>query len=127
MSTVISSEQQLEPGYNFFTPTRVHGRRQVVTGSVWKKETVPGDKYFITIPKLVGGQVILPDTMCLVFNFENSNHESWFRNNLGKLLVKELQLSMSGHVLYVNDLESMLEVHKDLWKSDKERAQMLAW
>ena len=127
MSTVISSEQQLEPSYNFFTPTRVHGRRQVVTASVWKKEAVPGDKYSITIPKLVGGQVILPDTMCLIFNFENSNDESWFRNNLGKLLVKELQLSMSGHVIYVNDLESMLEVYKDLWKSDKERAQMLAY
>ena len=56
--------------------------------------------------------------MVLSFKFENSNTKSWFLNNLGRLLVDQLSIMLQGVEVYQNTGESMLEVCKDLWRSD---------
>ena len=59
--------------------------------------------------------------MVLSFKFENSNTKSWFLNNLGRLLVDQLSIMVQGVDVYQNTGESMLEVYKDLWRSDDDR------
>jgi hypothetical protein len=59
--------------------------------------------------------------MALVFDFKNSNTKSWFRNNLGKLLQKRLEIRLAGEKVYDNSGESLLEVYKDIWLHNKQR------
>jgi hypothetical protein len=63
--------------------------------------------------------------MALVFDFKNSNTKSWFRNNLGKLLQKRLEIRLAGEKVYDNSGESLLEVYKDLWLHNKQRDDMV--
>ncbi|CAB3998284.1 Hypothetical predicted protein [Paramuricea clavata] len=50
--------------------------------------------------------------MALVFDFKNANEKSWFRNNLGKLLQKRLEIRLVGEKVYDNGGESLMEVYK---------------
>jgi hypothetical protein len=63
--------------------------------------------------------------MALVFDFKNSNTKSWFRNNLGKLLQRRLEIRLVGEKVYDNSGESLLEVDKDLWLHRKQRDDMV--
>ena len=108
-------------GFQLSEKSSVRGKRILNTTSQNKKEVIPGVEYNLTLPKLTENQVIVPDTLALVFNFKNSNTKSWFLNNLGRQLVKELRIDMDGEMIYENTGESIFETYKDLRKSDKER------
>jgi hypothetical protein len=85
----------------------------------------PGEEIYVNIPKLKADSVLVPDSMALVFDFKNSNTKSWFRNNLGKLLQKRLEIRLAGEKVYDNSGESLLEVYKDLWLHNKQRDDMV--
>ncbi|CAB4016852.1 Hypothetical predicted protein [Paramuricea clavata] len=63
--------------------------------------------------------------MALIFDFKNANEKSWFRNNLGKLLQKRLEIRLAGEKVYDNGGESLLEIYKDLWMDEKQRADKI--
>ena len=119
--------KELAPGYNKTTKSSVKGKRLFNTTSLLKKEAAPQDTYYVTLPQLSQNQVIIPDTMALVFKFKNSNTKSWFKNNLGRQLVEGLRVTMNGEVLFDNTGESILETYKDLWLNDEKRASMLEY
>ena len=75
----------------------------------------------MSIPALNRSQCIVPDTLALSFKFTNSNTKSWFLNNLGRLLCDKLSVNVQGVELYQNTGESMMEVYKDLSRSDEDR------
>ena len=75
----------------------------------------------MSIPALNPSQCIIPDTMALSFKFSNSNTKSWFLNNLGRLLVDRLSINVQGVEVYQNTGESLMEVYKDLWRSEEDR------
>jgi hypothetical protein len=85
----------------------------------------PGEEIYVNIPKLKAASVLVPDSMALVFDFKNSNTKSLFRNNLGKLLQKRLEIRLAGEKVYDNSGESLLEVYKDLWLHNKQRDDMV--
>jgi hypothetical protein len=85
----------------------------------------PGEEIYVYIPKLKADSVLVPDSMALVFDFKNSNTKSWFRNNVGKLLQKRLEIRLAGEKVYDNSGESLLEVYKDLWLHNKQRDDMV--
>jgi hypothetical protein len=85
----------------------------------------PGEEIYFNIPKLKADSVLVPDSMALVFDFKNSNTKSWFRNNLGELLQKRLEIRLAGEKVYDNSGESLLEVYKDLWLHNKQRDDMV--
>ena len=101
------------------------GKRCYIAASLLKKEATPEDIYSVGIPPLDANECIIPDTMALSFKFNNSNTKSWFLNNLGRLLIDRLSIKVQGVEVYQNTSESMLEVHKDLWRSvdDRENRQ----
>ena len=68
--------------------------------------------------------VIIPDTMMQMFNFKNSNGKSWFVNNLGWQMQKELKVSYNDTYIYENTDEATYGTYEDLWKSDHEREQL---
>ena len=44
--------------------------------------------------------------------------------NLGRLLIKKLEVRIVGRSVYSNNRERVFSVYHDLWKSDKQRAKM---
>ena len=117
-----SRNEELKPGYRRVKNSTAKGVRSVRTSPVALTEGTEGNIFNVTIPKLSENEVILTDTLNLIFKFKNSNAKSWFKNNLGRLLCKELTVQMAGKVIYQNTGEGIFERYKDLWKSDAERA-----
>ena len=123
-STRNDCNQELKPGYQVTQPTMVKGRRTQHVSSVIKKEGVPSDEYTVTIPKLSKKDVIIPDTMMLTLNFKNSNDKSWFVNNLGRQMQKELKVSYKDTYIYENTDKATYGTYEDVWKSENERGQL---
>ena len=122
-----SRNSELKPGYKRTKNSTVTGKRLVSTTSVMKMEAYPNDTYYVPMPKLSQNKVIMPDTMNLVFKFNNSNTKSRFKNNLGRTLCEGLAVQIGGEIVYDNRGEGMFETYKDLWKSDSKREGMLEY
>ena len=60
----------------------------------------------------------------MTFNFENSNDKSWFVNNLGKQLMKDVTVLYDKETIYNTENDNIFETYVDLWKSDKQRRGM---
>ena len=122
-----SRNTELAPGYNKTTWSVIKGKRLFNTTSLLKKEAKPGDTYYVAMPSLSPNQVIVPDTMNLTFKFVNSNTKSRFKNNLGRLLCEGLNVQIGGEIVYDNRGESIMEIYKDLCKSESKREGMLQY
>ena len=111
---------ELKPGFKKTTLTPIKGKRRVIVMPLIKTEITPENEYIVSIPQLI------PDTLALSFKFTNSNTKSWFLNNLGRLIVDRLSANVQGVEVYQNTGESMMEVYKDLWRSeDRDNRQEL--
>ena len=104
----------------------LRGKRCYIAASLLKKEATPEDIYSVSIPALNANECIVPDTMALSFKFNNSNTKSWFLNNLGRLLIDRLSIKVQGVEVYQNRGESMLEVYKDLWRSNENVRKLIS-
>ena len=97
--------------------------RHVVTFNPNKAN--PGEEIYIDIRKLKSDTCLVPDSLMLQFDFKNANAKSWLLNNLSKLLCERFVVKFVGEVVYDNTGESVLNVYKDLWKSENERNYMI--
>ena len=113
--------EELKPEFKKTTLTPIKGKRSVNVTSLIKTQATPEDIYTVSISALNPSQCIIPDTLALSFKFSNSNMKSWFLNNLGRLLVNRLSVNVQGVEVYQNTGESMMEVYKDLWRSEEDR------
>ena len=125
MSRPTDLNRKLRPGYQPKERATVKGKRTHYAISANKREADPNQEYTVTIPKLSEKEVIFMDTAKLTFNFENSNTKSWFVNNLGKQLMKNVKVLYDKAIIYESENDSIIETYTDLWKSDEERAEML--
>ena len=113
--------EELKPGFKNTVLTLIKGKRSVKITSLVKTDASPEDIYTVSIPALNRSQCIVPDTLALSYKFSNSNTKSWFLNNLGRILVDRLSVFVQGVEVYQKTGESMMEVYKDLWKSEEDR------
>ena len=113
--------EELKPGFKKTILTSIKGKRSVKVTSLIKTQATSEDTYTVSIPALNSSQCIIPDTLVLSFKFSNSNTKSWFLNNLGRLLCDRLSVNVHGVEVYQNTEESMMEVYKDLWRTDEDR------
>ena len=122
-----SRTSELKPGFRRSKMTEIKGvrTRHVITFNPNKAN--PGEVIYIDTPKLRPDVCLVPDSLNLMFDFKNANDKSWFHNNLSKLLTKELAVKMAGEVVFSNTGESIMEVYKDLWKTSKERDNMVEY
>ena len=113
--------EELKPGFKKTTLTSIKGKRSVNVTSLIKTQATPEDIYTVSILALNSSQCIIPDKLALSFKFSNSNTKSSFLNNLGRLLCDRLSVNVQGVEVYQNTGESMMEVYKDLWRSEEDR------
>ena len=122
-----SRTSELKPGFRRSKMSEIRGTRtrHVITFNPNKFN--PGEMIYINTPKLKPDVCLVPDSLNIMFDFKNANVKSWFNNNLSKLLTKELTVKMAGEVVYSNTGESVIGVYKDLWKTSRERDDMVEY
>ena len=122
----MSRVNKLYPGYKKSKMSNIKGNRVRHTVTL-NPNSANSEDLYIDIPKLNPSLCLVPDSLRMLFNFKNSNTKSWFLNNLSKLLKSRLVIKFAGEIVYDNTGESILEVYKDLWKPEYERADMIQY
>ena len=121
----VLTEEALQAKHNDVKRSMVGGRRLVVTDTIaGHNDLVGGQSYNIVVSGIDPSTVIDPRTMELEFEFENSGTGCFFKNNLGRLLVKRLEVMIGGTKICQNDHESMFNIFHDKWKSEAELKKM---
>ena len=115
---------KLLPTYRKLQTSPLIGKRTMINISIDQSKISSSSNVNVTFPKLSPNVCVNPDSIYISVLFENTNTKSWFKNNLGRLLCKELQIRIGSSPVYDNKLENMIMVYKDLWLSDVERSDM---
>ena len=116
--------KKLLPSYRRFYGTPVKGSRTVISIALDQSKISSSSNVNYTSPKLSPNVCVNPDSIYISALFENTNTNSWFKNNLGRLLCKELQVRIGSSLVYDNKLENLIMVYKDLWLPDEQREDM---
>ena len=95
--------KNLLPTYRRFYGTPIKGKRTVVNITFLPKLN-SSSQVNVTFPKLAPNMCVVPDSIFLSALFENTNTKSWFKNNLGRLLRRELQMRIGSSTVYDNKL-----------------------
>ena len=114
MSDIVGSGNSgLQADHSDVVETMVGGRCSVITYAFPNNSFSSGQTYRFVIPRLDAMSVIDPKTIELEFEFVNANNKSWFLNNLGRLLVKKLEVTVGGTSVYTNNGESLFSIYHD--------------
>ena len=119
--------KSLDPDFEKLKDAKITGRRLFTEMRLTPSDIIrPGSVIEIPAPNLAANMYLVPDTFFLTAKFESKNTKSWFLNNLGKLLVKELRVSVGDReICYTNVEESTYSVYKDLWLPTEQRNNMV--
>ena len=120
---IVGYANKLLPTYRRFHEMPIKGKRTVVEITFLPKLS-SSSQVNVTFPKLALNVCVVPDSVCISAMFENTNTKSWFKNNLGRLLCRDLQMRINSSTVYDNNLESLIMVYKDLWLPDKRHEDM---
>ena len=113
--------KKLLPTYHRFYRTPVKGKRTVISIALDQPKISSSSNVNYTFPKLAPNVCVNPDSIDLSALFKNTNAKSWFKNNLGRLLCKELQIRIGLSPVYDNKLENLIMVYRDLGLPDERR------
>ena len=119
------TEEQLIPGFRRSHMGAIKGGRTRHVVTMNPNKALPGEELYIDIPKLKPDSCLVPGSLHLLFDFKVSNTKSSFLNNLSNLLQNRYQIRLAGETVYDNSGESLYNVHKDLYKSNSERDNMI--
>ena len=117
--------ETIMPNFTKWKMSDISGKRTENSITFNPDRAEPGEDVYVTIPKLNANTCIVPNTLYLTAEFKNKNAKSWFLNNVGKLLVKGLMVKVGGEKAYDNVEEGIYRVYEDLWKSEKQRKNMI--
>ncbi len=115
---------KLIPTYRKLRKAPFEGKRKVINICMDQTKISSSSNVNFTFPRLSPNVCVNPDNIYISVLLENTNTKSWFKNNLGKLLCKELQIRIGLSSVYDNKMENAIEVYRDLWLPDKERDDM---
>ncbi len=119
-----NNDKKLLPTYKRFHTALVQGRRTVISIALDQSKISSSSNVNYAFPKLSPNVCVNPDSIYISALFENTNTKSWFKNNLGRLLCKELQIRIGSSPVYDNKLENLIMVYKDLWLPDERHEDM---
>ena len=117
--------ESLDVEFSRYKDAKITGKRLFTEVTFNPSVINPGESVYISIPTLGTNMCLVPDTFFLTAMFKSKNTKSWLLNNLGRLLVKQLQVMVgSREACYTNDQESLYSVYKDLWLPEDQRNNM---
>ena len=117
--------ESLDTEFSRYKDAKIMGKRLFTEVTFNPSVISPGESVYISTPTLGANMCLVPDTFFLTAKFKSKNTKSWFLNNLGRLLVKQLQVMVgSREACYTNEQESLYSVYKDLWLPEEQRKNM---
>ena len=117
--------ESLGTEFSRYKDAKIMGKRLFTEVTFNPSVISPGESVYISTPTLGANMCLVPDTFFLTAKFKSKNTKSWFLNNLGRLLVKQLQVMVgSREACYTNEQESLYSVYKDLWLPEEQRKNM---
>ena len=118
--------ENLDTEFSRYKDAKITGKRLFTVVTFNPSVIHPGEDVYIPAPTLGANMCLVPDTFFLTAKFKSKNTKSWFLNNLGRLLVKQLKVMVgSREACYTNEQESMYSVYKDLWLPEDQRKNMM--
>ena len=118
--------ENLGPEFSRYKDAKITGKTLFTEVTFNPSVINPGESVYISAPTLGANMCLVPDTFFLTAKFKSKNTKSRFLNNLGRLLVRELQVMVgSREACYTNVQESMYSVYKDLWLPQEQRKNMM--
>ena len=114
----------IEPTFQSKEFVRFMGKRKLTTNSI-TGVFKPGMNYNFPFPKTFAQEVVLPESIVLRFKFKSANNKSWFKNNLARLLLGDLEVKIGDVVVYKLADTSNVGIYQDLWLSEEEREDMV--
>ena len=118
--------ENLDTEFSRYKDAKITGKRLFTEVTFNPSVIHPGEDVYIPAPTLGANMCLVPDTFFLTAKFKSKNTKSWFLNNLGRLLVKQLKVMVgSREACYTNEQESMYSVYKDLWLPEDQRKNMM--
>ena len=87
----------------------------------------PGETLFIPVPKLSDEVVLVPGSLAVIFDLTVSGQANNFLvNNVSRALVNRLTVKFAGEILQDTDGYDLFKLYKDLFLTEKERANRLS-
>ena len=88
--------ESLDPDFSKYKDAKITGKRLFTEVTFNPSVINPGESVYISVPTLGANMCLVPDTFFLTAKFKSKNTKSWFLNNLGRLLVKQLQVMVGS-------------------------------
>ena len=85
--------ESLDTEFSRYKDAKIMGKRLFTEVTFNPSVINPRESVYISIPTLGANMCLVPDTFFLTAKFKSKNTKSWFLNNLGRLLVKQLQVT----------------------------------
>ena len=97
----MSVPENLRPSYNEKTLHAMKADREVNRITFSRTEANPGDKLYVTVPKLNENEVLVPGSLALVFDIDLSggHANNYLVQNVTRALVDRLLVKFSGGIL----------------------------
>ena len=105
--------KSLDPDFSRYKDAKITGKRLFTETTFNPSIIKPGETVHVSIPDLGANMCLVPDTFFLTAKFKSENTKSRFLINLGRLLVRQLQVMFgSRDACYTNTREDLYSVYK---------------
>lgn len=116
--------KKLDPYRSAKTPNAIKAPRHTLCITNNPSSALPGNELYVKFPPLGPDDLIVPGTSKLSFkiNLQSSTDPNrTMVNNIGRAIVEKVVVKLNGREVFSMNNPSVLNVYKDLWKSENWR------
>ena len=120
-------QANLRPTHNEKTLGAMKVKRAVKRITFDRTEAKPEETLYVSVPKLIENEVIVPGTLSLRFNIklQGGHANNFLVNNVARALVDKLTVKYAGTILQDTADYDIYKIYEDLFLSQEERDNML--
>ena len=92
-----------------------------------RSETNPGETLYISVPKLNENEVLVPDSLALIFNIDLAGEDpnNFLVQNVSRALVDKMTVKFAGTTLQDTVGYDIFKIWEDLFLAQEDRDDML--
>ena len=123
----MSVPENLRPTYNEKTLHAMQAERAIKRITFIRSEANPGDKLYVSVPKLNENEVLVPDSLALRFDIDLSggHANNFLVQNVTRALVDRLVVTFAGTILPDTVGYDIYKTFEDLFLSQEKRDGMI--
>ena len=119
-------QREIDPDFSSRKTLGLRGLRTVVTNSHDVSTATPGSNLIVRVPRLEEGEVIVPNSLCLLFDFElkitgGNSLINYPVVNLGRALVQKMTVRLGSEMLSDINFYDIFKIYEDLFLQKDER------